>query len=95
MKMADEKLSDKFFDTSVHLARANLEAALARFRRDCFRAAKWLARDVAEGKHPIDDLRKMDDFVRAVYADWPRELAEWEEIMKDFDLSQDLVDDGK
>jgi hypothetical protein len=93
--MADEKLSDRFYDTSVHLARTNLEAALARFRRDCFRAAKWLARDVAEGKNSIDDLRKMDDFVRKVYADQPREMAEWEEIMKEFDLSEDTVNDGK
>ncbi|MFL6336001.1 MAG: hypothetical protein ACJ754_22050 [Pyrinomonadaceae bacterium] len=93
--MADEKLDDRFFDTSVHLARSNLEAALSRFRRDCFRAAKSLARDVAEGKQPVDDLRKMDDFVRSVYTEHPREMAEWEEIMKDFDLSQDTIDDEK
>lgn len=93
--MADEKLSDKFYDASVHLARTNLEAALSRFRRDCFRAAKWLARDVAEGKEPVDKLRQMDEFVRKVYVDQPREMAEWEEIMKDFDLSQDMVDDEK
>lgn len=91
--MADEKLDDRFFDTSVHLARTNLEASLNRYRRECFRVAKLVAQDVAAGKQPMEDLRKMDDFVRKVYTGFPREMAEWEEIMKDFDLSQDTVDD--
>ena len=93
--MADEKLSDKFYEAGVHLARTNLEAALNRYRRECFRIAKLIARDVAEGKEPMDKLRQMDQFVRSAYTDRPREMAEWEEIMKDFDLSQDVVDDGK
>ena len=93
--MADEKLSDRFYDTSVHLAKTDLEATLARFREDCFRVAKLVAQDVAAGKQPLDDLRKMDNFVRKVYTDEPRKMAEWEEVMKDFDLSQDVVDDEK
>ena len=91
--MADERLSDKFYDAGVHLARTNLEAALSRFRRDCFRAAKWLARDVAEGKEPMDKLRQMDEFVRKVYTDQPRKMAEWEEVMGEFKFSEDTVDD--
>jgi hypothetical protein len=93
--MADEKLSEQFFDTGVHLARTQLEASLSRFRRECFRAAKLVARDVAEGKEPVDKLRQMDEFVRKVYADRPREMAEWEEIMKEFEFSEDTVDDEK
>ena len=57
--------------------------------------AKSVAQDVAAGKKPVDELRKMDELMRFVYADRPREMAEWEEIMKDFDLSQDVVDDEK
>ena len=93
--MADEKLDDRFFDTSVHLARTNLEAALNRVREDCFRVAKQIAREVAEGKTPMDDLRKMDEFVRKAYTDLPRKMAEWEEIMSEFDLSEEMLDDGK
>ena len=93
--MADEKLSDRFYDTSVHLARTNLEASLNRAREECFRVAKLVAQDVAAGKQPMDKLRQMDDFVRKAYTDQPRKLAEWEEIMKEFDLSQDVIDDGK
>lgn len=93
--MADEKLDDRFFNTSVHLARTQLEASLNRYRRECFRVAKLVAQDVAAGKKPMDDLRKMDNFVRSVYTDEPRKMAEWEEIMKDFDLFQEVVDDEK
>ena len=93
--MADEKLSDKFFEAGVHLARTQLEASLNRYREECFRVAKLVAQDVAAGKKPMDDLRKMDKFVRSVYTDFPRKMAEWEEVMKDFDLSQDVVDDEK
>jgi hypothetical protein len=95
LAMADEELSDKFFDVSVHLARTQLEASLNRFRRDCFRVAKLVAQDVAAGVKPMDDLRKMDEFVRKVYTDQPREMAEWEEIMRGFEFSEDTVDDGK
>jgi hypothetical protein len=93
--MADEELSDRFFDTSVHLAMTNLEAALNRFREDCFRVAKSVAQDVAAGKKPMDDLRKMDEFVRKVYTDQPRKMAEWEEVMKGFEFSEDAIDDEK
>ena len=93
--MADEKLDDKFFDASVHLARSNLEATFNRIREDCFRVAKQVAREVAEGKTPMDDLRKMDEFVRKAYADLPRVMAEWEEVMKQFEFSEDTLDDEK
>ncbi|MBV8859821.1 MAG: hypothetical protein JOZ02_23010 [Acidobacteria bacterium] len=93
--MVDEKLDDRFFDVSVRLAESNLEAALSRFHRECFRMAKTVAGDVAEGKRTMDDLRMVDDFVRSVYTDQPRALAEWEEIMCQFDLSEDTIDDEK
>jgi hypothetical protein len=93
--MADEKLSDKFYEASVRLAESNLDAKLSRLMRYCFQTAKEVARDVAEGKKPVDSLRQMDEFVREFYDDDSREMAEWEEIMRDFELSQDVVDDGK
>jgi hypothetical protein len=93
--MADEKLDDKFFEVGRHLARTELEASLNRFREDCFRVAKLVARDVAAGKKPMDDLRKMDEFVRKVYTDQPRKMAEWEEAMKQFEFSEDTIDDEK
>lgn len=92
---ADEKLDDKFFEVGRHLARAELEASLNRFREDCFRVAKLVARDVAAGKKPMDDLRKMDEFVRKVYTDQPRRMAEWEKVMGEFELSEDTLDDEK
>jgi hypothetical protein len=93
--MVEEKLDDRFFDVSVRLAESNLEAALNRYREDCFRVAKLVAREVAAGETPMDVLRKMDDFVRKAYTDQSRKMAEWEEIMSGFDLSQDTIDDGK
>ena len=43
----------------------------------------------------MDDLRKMDKFVRPVYTDRPRKMAEWEEVMKGFEFSEDTVDEEK
>ncbi len=93
--MADEELSEQFFDVGVHLARTELEATLNRYMRECFRIAKLVAQDVAAGKQPVEKLRQMDEFVRKAYVSQPHRIAEWEEIMKDFDLSQEVVDDGK
>ena len=93
--MAEGKLDDKFFEVGRHIARTELEASLNRYRRECFRVAKLVAQDVAAGKKPLDDLRKMDNFVRKVYTDFPREMAEWEEIMKQFDFPEDLIDDAR
>ncbi|MFL6255581.1 MAG: hypothetical protein ACJ74T_11255 [Pyrinomonadaceae bacterium] len=93
--MADEKLDDKFFEAGVHLARTNLEASLNRYMEECFRVAKLIAREVAEGKTPMDVLRKMDGFVRKAYTDQPRKMAEWEEVMREFEFSEDTFDDEK
>lgn len=93
--MAGEKLDDKFFEVSVRLAESNLDAALSRFMREFFSMAKMVAQDVSEGKRSMDDLRKADELVREVCGDQPRQMAEWEEIMSQFDLSEDMVDDGK
>jgi hypothetical protein len=93
--MADEKLNEKFFEASVHLARTQLEATLNRYMEECFRVAKRVARDVAAGKRSPDDLRKMDEFVRGVYTKQPKKMAEWEKVMEGFEFSEDTVDDGK
>jgi hypothetical protein len=43
----------------------------------------------------MDDLRKMDEFVHSAYTDQPRKMAEWEEVMKGFEFSEEMVDDEK
>lgn len=85
--MADEELSDVFYDMSVKLARHNLEVALRRTKEQCFRAAKECASESLEG------FRKMDDFVRSQYADEPMKLAEWEEIARRYEFTDDVIEE--
>jgi hypothetical protein len=89
--MAEEKLDDNFHEMSVNLARHNLEVTLKRFREDCFRVAKLVAQEVAAGETTMDKLREMDEFVRNSYTDDPRRMAEWEEIMRGFEFSEDVI----
>lgn len=49
--------------------------SLKRTGEECFRAAKEVALEGAEG------ARKMDAFVRKHYADEARKMAGWDEIM--------------
>jgi NADPH-dependent glutamate synthase beta subunit-like oxidoreductase len=93
--MVKEKLDDKFYDMSVNLARHDLEVALKRAREECFRVAKQVAQEVAAGETPMDTLRQMDEFVRSQYTYDPRKMAEWEEIMRAFEFSEDVVADEK
>ena len=72
---------------NVDIARHNLEVTLTRFKEKCFRAAKEVALEGDEEK-----ARQMDDFVRKVYADEPRKLAEWEKIMSRYEFTDDTID---
>jgi hypothetical protein len=87
--MAEEKLEDKFFEVGRNMARHNLEVSLKRFKDECFRVAKLIAQDAATGKAEMDTLRQMDTFVRSTYIDDPRRMAEWEELTRGFDLSEE------
>lgn len=66
-------------------ARHNLQVKLKQLKEKCFRAAKESAAESPER------AREMDGFVRKSYADEPRKMAEWEEVMRrweDGDLDQ-------
>jgi len=77
--MKDGTTKDIFGDTSVKLARHNLEVTLRRIKEQCFQAAKKMALEGAEGAW------KMDGFVRRQYSDEPKKMAEWKEIMQRYD----------
>ncbi len=47
--VADEELSDVFYDVGVKLARDNLEVTLRRTKEQCFRAVKECASESLEG----------------------------------------------
>lgn len=80
--MRDGEAPDILDETCLNLARHNLEVALKRTKEECFRAAKEIASEGVEG------ARKMDAFVRAHYADEPRKMAEWDEIMMKYMFSE-------
>jgi hypothetical protein len=82
--MKDEEVDSVFYDTSVNLARHNLEVTLRRTKEQCFRAAKSCALESMEG------FKKMDAFVRSQYADEPRKMAEWEELARKYEF----IDEG-
>lgn len=70
-------------DVGLKLARHNLEVTLKRTKEQCFQAAKKIALEGVEG------ARKMDAFVRSQYADEPRKMAEWDEIMLRYAFADD------
>jgi len=90
-KMKDEEMDDKFheevddrfYDMSVNLSRHNLEVTLKRTKEQCFRAAKEI------GSESFDGFKKMDAFVRSQYADEPKKMAEWDEIMQRYEFSDE------
>ena len=82
-----EKPSDALLQTKVDIARHNLEVTLKRTKEGCFRAAKAIALEGDEEK-----ARQMDDFVRKVYADEPRKIAEWEQIMSRYEFTDDILE---
>jgi hypothetical protein len=85
----EEKLNEAFYDASVHLAEHNLEVMIRRTLEHCFRAAKECALESAEG------FKKMDGFVRQFYADEPKKMAEWEEIERRYEFSDEVIEDEK
>ena len=84
--MADGEPDDVFYDTSVKLARHNLEVTLRRTKEQCFRAAKECALESPEG------FKKMDAFVRSQYADEPKKMAEWGEIARGYEFIDDEIE---
>jgi hypothetical protein len=86
--MRDGEAPDILDDMCLNLARHNLEVTLKSFKEQCFRAAKEIA--LNEG---VKEARKMDAFVRSQYADEPRKMAEWEEIMLKYAFSDEEEED--
>jgi hypothetical protein len=83
LPMRDGEAPDILDEMGLNLARHNLEVSLKRIKEHCFRAAKECASESLEG------ARKMDAFVRSQYADEPRKMAEWEEIMLKYAFSDE------
>jgi hypothetical protein len=79
-----------FGNMSVNLARHNLEVTLKRTKEQCFRVAKEI------GLEGIEGFKKMDAFVRNQYADEPKKMAEWDEIMQKYEfLGEEDEDENK
>jgi len=85
--MKDGNVEDKFTDMSVKLARHNLEVTLRRTKEQCFRAAKEIALESLKG------FKKMDDFVRAHYADEPKKISEWDKIQWQYEFPEEKPDE--
>lgn len=83
----DVELDDQFYDMSVNLSRHNLEVTLKRTKEQCFRAAKEIGSESFEG------FKKMDAFVRSQYADEPKKMAEWDEIMQRYEFADEESED--
>jgi hypothetical protein len=80
-----EEPSDALRKMNVDIARHNLQATLAKFKKDCWRVAKEVALEGDEEK-----TRQMDEFVRNVYADEPRKMAEWEKLISRYDFANTI-----
>lgn len=87
--MRDGEAPDIFGEMSVNLARHNLEVTLKKTKEQCFRAAKEIGLESAKG------ARKMDAFVRSQYADEPRKMAEWDEIMSKYEFTDEEDEDDE
>lgn len=85
--MKDGDAEDKFGEMSLNLARHNLEVTFKKTKEQCFRVAKEVALESAEG------ARKMDAFVRSQYADEPRKMAEWDKIMQKYEFLDEEDED--
>ena len=73
--------------TNVDIARHNLQVKLAWFRKETFRVAKEVA---LEGKE--EEIRKMDQYVRSVFADDSTRMAEWEELMSRYEFMAETLE---
>ena len=85
--MKDGEAEDKFGETSVNLARHNLEVTLRRTKEQCFRIAKEV------GSESLEGFKKMDAFVRSQYADEPKKMAEWDKIMQRYEFLNEEDED--
>jgi hypothetical protein len=85
--MRDGEADDVLDDMSLNLARHNLEVSLKMVKEKCFHAAKQIA---LEG---LKEARQMDEFVRKSYADEPRKMAEWEEVMRRYEFAEEEDED--
>jgi len=82
-----EKPSKELLQTNVDIARHNLQVKLAWFRKETFRVAKEVA---LEGKE--EEIRKMDQYVRSVFADDSTRMAEWEELMSRYEFMAETLE---
>lgn len=87
--MREEEANDQFVEVSVKLARHNLEVALKRTKEQCFQAAKEIALESLEG------FKKMDAFVRKQYADEPKKIAEWDNILWQYEFPNEADKAGE
>ena len=60
---------------------------LKRTKEQCFRAAKEIDSESFEG------FKKIDAFLRSQYADEPKKMAEWDEIVQRYEF-MDEKDEG-
>ena len=79
-----EKPTAKLLQTNVDIARHNLQVKLAWVKKETFRVAREVA---LEGKE--DEIRKMDEYVRKVFADDATRMAEWEQLMSRYEFMED------
>ncbi|HEX8071825.1 MAG TPA: hypothetical protein VF546_17895 [Pyrinomonadaceae bacterium] len=84
-RFGDEELDDKFYEMSVALARHEVDVSRKRLREMCFRIAKECARQNAEV------AREMDVLVRQQYGEEAQKMAEWEEIMRQYEFTDDVI----
>lgn len=85
--MNDGEAPYALHDACVNLARHNLEVAPEAHQRECFRVAKIAASE------SLEEAMKFNAFVRKQYADEPRKMAEWEEIMRRYEFADEEVKD--
>jgi hypothetical protein len=80
-----EEPSDALRKMNVDIARHNLQVTLKKYMDESWRVAKEVA---LEGNE--ENTRQMDQFVRNVYANDPRKLAEWEELISRYDFANTI-----
>lgn len=88
--MKDGEAPYVLHDACLSLAKHNLEVTLRRTKEECFRVAKIAAAE------SLEEAMKFDGFVRRQYADEPRKMAEWEEIMSRYEFAdEEVTDEGQ
>jgi len=82
-----EKPSAALLKANVDIARHNLQVKLDWVKRETWRVAKEVA--LEDDK---EATRKMDQYVRTVFKDEPRKMAEWEELMSRYDFTDEVLE---